>query len=87
MRHNMGNTERTIRLIIGTVLCLLSMWPIGAFATGMFWFSSYNTLAIFVIGLLIDITAFASFCPINALVHLNSCDACRVGETHAHKPV
>ena len=87
MRHNMGTAERVIRLILGTVICLISMSPLGAFATGVFWFSSYSAMALFVIGLLIDITAFASYCPINALAHLNSCGACRVGETHAHRPV
>ena len=87
MRHNMGSAERIIRLILGTVICLISMWPLGAFVTGALWFSSYSSLTLFVIGLLIGITAFASYCPINALAHLNSCDACRIGETHAHKPV
>ena len=87
MRHNMGSAERIIRLILGTVIALLSMFPLNVFGNGPIWFSSYSALALFVIGLLIDITAFVAFCPINALVHLNSCDACRIGETHAHKPV
>ena len=87
MRHNMGNAERIIRFIIGTVLVLASMLPLGAFTPGLLWFSSLSSIALFGIGLVIDITAFSSYCPINALVHLNTCEACRVGETHAHRPV
>ncbi len=87
MRHNMGNIERVTRLIIGTVIALLSMFPLNVFGHAPLWFASDSAAVLFVIGVLIDITGFASFCLINALVHLNSCEACRIGETHAHRPV
>ena len=38
-------------------------------------------------GVIIFVTGMFSWCPLNALLHYNSCEACKIGDTHRHLPV
>jgi hypothetical protein len=89
MKHNMGKNEKVLRLIGGAVLFVigwLALHGFGIFVSVV----TTSTIIGFVlafIGVVIFITGLVSYCPINALVHHNSCEACKIGETHSHMPV
>lgn len=98
--HNMGSTERIIRLLGGALLALFAtfypgMGIPGLDAFGAFWNSQTGVLSVvsavgfilLLVGVAVFVTGWAAFCPINALLHANSCEACRVGEKHAHVPI
>jgi low temperature requirement protein LtrA len=80
MRHNMGRSERIIRVFLAIAFFVVSFW-VGT--GGLVSLQLITAL----IGLALAITGIFSYCPINALLRYNSCNACRVGETHAHYPV
>jgi len=89
MRHNMGKIERVIRFILGVVLFMVG-WRVldalavfGAAATT----SSIVGVVLAVIGLINIVTGLLAYCPLYALLHFNTCEACRIGETHKHMPV
>jgi len=89
-KHNMGSIERFMRVLTGS---LFFIWSWLAFdTTNLLWgYGLQNTLAaglvLSIIGLVVFVTGAVSYCPINALLHSNSCEACRIGETHSHMPV
>ncbi|MGA2192728.1 MAG: DUF2892 domain-containing protein [Nitrospirota bacterium] len=89
MKHNMGTIERYVRIIVGAALAIISGFFLNAF--NLFWGpvpGSYVAgFILFLIGLALFITGAAAYCPVNALFHANSCEACRIGETHMHLPV
>ena len=95
MRHNMGNIERFLRMLIGVVVLLFSsiLGPILGYpdAFNFVWGNtsslSIGYFVLFLIGLAMTLTGIFAYCPINELAHVNSCKACKVGETHAHQPV
>jgi hypothetical protein len=96
-KHNMGAIERVIRVLAGALISLYAgfypgMGTPGLDAFGFFWNSQAGTSSVvgfivLLVGIVIFITGWAAYCPVNALIHANSCKACRVGETHAHMPV
>ena len=94
MRHNMGNIERFLRMAIGVIVLLFSsiLGPIvGYFDAFNFLWGNTSGLAIgyfvlFLIGLAMTLTGILAYCPINELARVNSCKACKVGETHSHMP-
>jgi len=87
--HNMGRIEKVVRLLLGIILFAVGWLVLGGY--GVFVSAVTNVtvagLVIAIIGAVIFITGLASWCPVNALVHHNSCEACRTGETHRHLPV
>ena len=64
MKKNMGGMDRSIRFIVAAVVAVL-------YFTGMV----QGTLAYVLLGLagIFIITSFISFCPLYALVGLNTC--------------
>lgn len=89
MKHNMGKTERVIRLVFSLVLILFSLGILNG--AGVFFgiISSVTVtgLVLAIIGIVVFVTGITGYCPINAALHVNSCQACRLGETHKHMPV
>lgn len=66
MKKNMGNADRVIRIIIAIVF--VSLYYTGTL-TGLIGITLMVLSAIFVI------TSFLSFCPIYAVVGIDSCPA------------
>ncbi len=66
MKKNVGNTDRFVRVMFGIILLILFMS--GAIEN--------NVVQWVVLGvsLLLIITAFATFCPLYALVGKNTCE-------------
>jgi len=69
MKANMGNTERVIRIIAGLALLSLLFILEG------------NVKYVGLIGLILLATAAVSWCPMWALLGINTCS------TETHKPV
>lgn len=89
MKHNMGKNEKAIRLIGGTVLFVIGWLILRGFGifVSVVTASTVVGFILAVIGAVVFATGLVSYCPINALLHHNSCEACKVGETHSHMPV
>jgi hypothetical protein len=89
MKHNMGKIERVIRLVLGVVLFMIGWRSLDAFGVfaGMVTSSAILGLILAVIGVVAFITGVLAYCPVNTLLHVNSCEACKIGETHSHLPV
>ncbi|MBI5190695.1 MAG: DUF2892 domain-containing protein [Nitrospirae bacterium] len=89
MKHNMGRTERVVRTIAGFALFFLG-W---AFMYGLLtWMSTavgagVVGLSFVLIGTVLLLTALFAYCPVSAIIAHNSCQACKLGETHRHMPV
>lgn len=66
MKNNVGNTDRFVRVMIGIILLILFMS--GAIES--------NTLSwvVLAVSLVLIITAFATFCPLYALLGKNTCE-------------
>lgn len=66
MKKNVGNTDRFVRVMFGIILLILFMS--GAIEN--------NLIRWIVLGLslILIITAFATFCPLYALVGKNTCE-------------
>lgn len=64
MKKNMGNTDRIVRIVAAIVIAVL-------FLTG----TIQGTIAYILItlGVVFLLTSFVSFCPLYALVGLNTC--------------
>ncbi|MFP5344680.1 MAG: DUF2892 domain-containing protein [Gammaproteobacteria bacterium] len=67
MKPNVGNTERIIRVIIGVVLLSLLFVLEG------------NMRYLGLIGIIPIVTAAVSWCPVWALLGINTCPATRAG--------
>ena len=89
MRHNMGKIERIARIILGVALFLVGWRYLGAFGVfgGMVTATTVIGFIVALAGLVAFITGLLAYCPMNALLRINSCEACKVGETHRHLPV
>jgi hypothetical protein len=89
MAHNMGKTERIVRLILGVALFYIGLGVFGAVGVFSSVVSSMSEfgLAVSLAGVVVFLTGLFSYCPINAVVRHNSCEACELGETHRHMPV
>ena len=89
MRHNMGKIERVIRILLGAVMFVFGWLVLFGLETVIVTPSAMLTVgALLVIaGAVLFITALFSFCPVYAVLNLNTCKACRLGETHKHMPV
>jgi hypothetical protein len=64
MKSNVGGIDRTLRIIVGIVLLLVGL----AAPLEMTW--RIVALAVAAIAL---VTAFVRFCPINAMLGINTC--------------
>ena len=80
MLHNMGKKERYVRLVIGLVMVTYELLN-GAYGN----FPRHFALAL--LGFGVFTTGLLSFCPLNALVHHNSCHTCKSGSRGGHNPV
>lgn len=66
MKKNVGNTDRFVRVMFGIILLILFMS--GAIENNLVqWI-------ILGVSLILIITAFATFCPLYALVGKNTCE-------------
>ena len=81
MRHNMGKSERLLRFLFGIGLVVIGWVYLGGF--GMMVASSVSIAA----GAVLVLTGVFSYCPINAIIHHNSCNSCKSGMTDKHLPV
>jgi Inner membrane protein YgaP-like, transmembrane domain len=89
MRHNMGKTERGIRIVGSVVLLLISLVFLNGAGVlfGIITGVTVLGLILTLIGIVVFATGISGYCPINQVLHINSCQACRLGETHKHLPV
>jgi Inner membrane protein YgaP-like, transmembrane domain len=89
MKHNMGILERVLRLIYGAGVLAVGwvLFNTADLFRGGVGTETITGLIVSIIGLAVLVTGAVAYCPINALIHANSCKACRVGATHTHKPV
>ena len=89
MRHNIGKVERVLRVVLGVALFFVGWVVIYGFEA--FIVTPVATIvvgSVFVIaGLGLFITGLTSYCPLYSVLHINTCQACRLGETHRHMPV
>jgi hypothetical protein len=65
MVRNMGNTDRTLRAVIGIVALL------GALVLG--WFPGWMLWAATAVGVIMLVTAAVGVCPLYRLVGVNTC--------------
>lgn len=89
MRHNMGKAERGIGLVGSILVMLVSLIMLngGGVLYGVFTAATITGFALTVAGIVVFVTGISGYCPINAMLHINSCEACKLGETHKHMPV
>lgn len=89
MRHNMGKTERTARLIAGIALFLTGWIFLRGFNVfaGIFTGMTIGGIALSLAGAVVFVTGLLSWCPINAGLKSNTCPACKSGGRHTHMPV
>ena len=89
MKHNMGSLERVLRVLVGVGIFIVSWLSYNT--ADLFWggirTETLTGLVFSIIGLAVLTTGATAFCPINAAIHANSCEACRIGEMHSHMPV
>ena len=80
MKHNMGKNERIFRVMVG----------VAAVVAGWFLMSSLGIAVwptiVLIAGVIIILTGLFAFCPLNALLHFNTCTECHHGEPHNHIP-
>jgi hypothetical protein len=69
MKKNIGNTERFVRVMFGIILLII-------FMSGAITNSLWNWI-ILAVSLVLIITAFATFCPLYALLGKSSCEVKR----------
>ena len=66
MKKNMGNTDRIIRIILAAIVAVLYFTNIITGTLG---------IILLVLAGVFVVTSFVSFCPLYALVGLNTCPA------------
>lgn len=66
MKKNMGNTDRIIRIILAAIVAVLYFTNIITGTVG---------IVLLVLAGVFVVTSFVSFCPLYALVGLNTCPA------------
>lgn len=64
MKKNVCGVERTIRILLGITLPILYFAKVAQGAWG---------IVTLVIGLILLITGFVKFCPLNSLLGINTC--------------
>ena len=64
MKKNMGNTDRIIRIILAAIVAVLYFTNIITGTVG---------IVLLVLAGVFVVTSFVSFCPLYALVGLNTC--------------
>ena len=79
-RHNMGKNERIFRVMLGIAVVLVGWYLIAG--SGM----TVLPAIILIVGIVLILTALFAFCPLNALLHFNTCSECHHGEPHHHAP-
>lgn len=65
MKKNVGNTDRFVRVMFGIILLILFMS--GAIENNLKWI-------VLGVSMILIITAFATFCPLYALLGKNTCE-------------
>lgn len=66
MKKNMGNIDRVIRILLTIVF--VALYYTGTVTGGL-------GIALVALGVIFTLTSFVSFCPIYAIVGINSCPA------------
>lgn len=69
MKKNVGNTDRFVRVMFGIIFLII-------FMSGAITSSLWNWI-ILAVSLVLIITAFATFCPLYALLGKSSCEVKR----------
>jgi hypothetical protein len=69
MKKNVGNTDRFVRVMFGIILLII-------FMSGAITNSLWNWI-ILAVSLVLIITAFATFCPLYALLGKSTCEVKR----------
>jgi hypothetical protein len=69
MKKNVGNTDRFVRVMFGIILLILFMS--GAIENNLIQW------VVLGVSLILIITAFATFCPLYALIGKNTCEVKR----------
>lgn len=80
-RHNMGKNERIFRVMLGIAVVVVG-WFMIAEMGGV----TILPIIILIAGTVLILTGLFAFCPLNALLHFNSCSECHHGEPHHHAP-
>lgn len=80
MRHNMGKNERIFRVMLGIAVTLVGWFMIAG--SGM----AVLPAIILIVGIVLILTGLFAYCPLNALLHFNTCSECHHGEPHHHAP-
>ncbi len=70
MKKNMGNADRTIRIIAAIVFAILYFTGTVTGTWG---------IVLLVLGAIFLLTSFVGFCPLYAIVGMNTCAAKRTG--------
>lgn len=85
----MGVLERVLRGVYGVGVFFVgwALFNTPDLFTGGARTATITGVIVAIIGLALFVTGAIAYCPINALIHANSCKACKVGATHSHKPV
>jgi hypothetical protein len=65
MKSNVGGIDRTLRIIVGIVLLLVGLLA----PLDMTW-----RIVALVVAAIALVTAFVRFCPINAMLGINTCE-------------
>ncbi|MHB8174506.1 MAG: YgaP family membrane protein [Nitrospirota bacterium] len=89
MKHNMGRQEKLVRLVGGLVSFIVGWLVLRGYAVFISEVATTTVIGIVLAfaGAIVFFTGMFSWCPLNALFRHNSCEACKVGETHRHLPV
>ncbi len=87
--HNMGKNEKVLRLLAGATLFVLGWLVLSGFGifVSIVTIGTVSGFILAVIGVALFVTGLLSWCPVNAFFHHNSCEACKIGDTHTHFPV
>ena len=87
--HNMSKNEKIVRMMVGTALFVIGWLVLQGYGVFL-WAVTAATVAglvLGIIGVVLFLTGVFAWCPLNALLHHNTCEACKIGETHKHMPV
>lgn len=75
--HNVGLLERVIRVILGLIAIIIALNPTS------FSLPDWGAAVLIVVGAGLVITGLIAYCPIFALLNINTCEECKYEEESA----